>query len=108
MNNNDKYTVADSPFKSELESCFQEIIGGADRLHDADDRTAVENALYMSVTKRMRGRVYNGEPAAYLSGLLADLHDAENEFEQVCYFNSSANDAFFTIKGAIIALLSNK
>ena len=106
MDKSDKYTVVDSPFKDALESCFQGVVDEAEKMHDADNRTAVENAMYLSVTKRMRERDYRGDKAAYLSGLLVDLNDAEREFDQVCYFNPSANDAFFVIKGAIVALLS--
>lgn len=107
-NINDDYTVPDSPFKNTLESCFMSIIKASGLLSDQDDRTSVENAMYLSVTKRMKQREYLGDPGEYLSGLLLDVQFAKHEFNEVCYDSSNASDVFFSIKNTILSLMLSR
>ena len=100
------YEFSDSPFKAQLDHTIATMGEGLDRNANHSEVRGVEDALYLAVKKRMASRAYDGDPTAYLSGLMADVHDAKREHSETCYSNDAASDIFTRLKLVLVSLLS--
>ena len=100
-----RYSLPVSPFKSKIERSIDLIQRNAVKLKK-DDRHSVESALYYAVEKRMLERAFEDDEQSYLSALVQDVTSAKAEFDQVCYQNEHASDAFSQLKYSIVGLIS--
>jgi len=101
---NKSYVFIESPFKNSLEAAVRQIEKSSNKRDKQEGKDAIENALYLAVQKRMMVREYKSDDA-YLAGLLSDVSEAQNEFEQVCYHNSLSDEVFRILKSNVMALL---
>jgi len=105
MTDNERYSLPASPFKSQIERSIGLIQRNAAKLN-RDDRHSVESVLYYTIEKRMLERAFENDEKTYLSGLLQDITSAKSEFDQVCYQNEHAREAFSQLKYSILSLIS--
>ncbi len=101
------YYVAESPYRAKIESIIYSIYQNAENMSSDSDKKAVEDALYFSIKKRMQKRHYSGNKNEYLSDLVADIQEAEYEFEQVSFSSSISSDTFSTLKNALVAMFAD-
>jgi len=101
---NKSYVFIESPFKTSLEAAVEQIKKSSNKRDKQESKDAIENALYFAVQKRMMVREYKSDDE-YLAGLLSDISEAQNEFEQVCYQNSLSDEVFLTLKSNVLTLL---
>ena len=101
----EEYDLPQSPFKVQLDDAIHFICDDAIENLNEKNKRSVEDALYFAVKKRMKKRQYEGNEHEYLLGLISDISEAQNEFEQVCYASTQANDTFSRLKNTVLNLI---
>lgn len=67
----------------------------------------IENALYFAIKRYLSHRQYKQDDKNYLNGLLADVAQGKRHHNDVCFYDSDAEDVFRIIKYALVALSVN-
>lgn len=101
----DFYDIPDSPYRKEILIVIAAIYNDAKDSACDDTMRLVEDALYLAVKARMSMRIYDGDDAAYVNGLIQDIADAQFEHSQIAYSSAITSQAFSELKMTLVGLL---
>ena len=67
----------------------------------------IKNALYFGFERYLGRREYAQNDELYLNGLLTDVEQGKRHHNEVCFYDSDAENVFRSIKHTLVALMVN-
>lgn len=100
------YPIPESPYQQALQQAVYTIYCQHINKYNTLPME-IENALYFAIKRYLSHRQYEQDDENYLNGLLTDVAQGKRHHNDVCFYDSDAEDVFRTIKYALVALTVN-